>query len=80
MSLDQLLPGQSARIINISGIGNIRRRLLEMGIHSGDLVKMIKAAPLRDPLQISLPAGHLSIRRREAALISIEILSDKSCE
>jgi len=80
MSLDQLLPGQSARIVNISGIGSVRRRLLEMGIHSGDMVKMIKSAPLRDPLHISLPAGHISIRRREAALISVEVMPDKPCE
>jgi Fe2+ transport system protein FeoA len=33
---------------------------------------MVKAAPLKDPLEISLGNGHLSLRRREAALIDIE--------
>jgi Fe2+ transport system protein FeoA len=76
MSLDQLLPGQTARIIDIAGVGPVRRRLFEIGLRAGDQVKMIKSAPFYDPLHISLPGGHISIRRREAALISVEILPE----
>ena len=75
MSLNDLKPGQSGKVISVSGQGAIRRRLLDLGIRSGETIKMIKAAPLRDPLEISLGNGHISIRRSEAALIEIKVVS-----
>ncbi len=76
MSLDQLKPGEMGKVIAVAGVGAVRRRLLDMGIRKGETIKMIKAAPLRDPLQISLAGGHISIRRSEASLIQVEIESD----
>ena len=76
MSLDQLKPGEMGRVISVAGAGAIRRRLLDMGIRKGETIKMIKTAPLRDPLQISLTGGHISIRRSEASLIQVEIESE----
>jgi ferrous iron transport protein A len=75
MSLNELKPGRTGKIITVGGFGATRRRLLEMGIRPGAMVKMIKSAPLLDPLEISLGNGHISIRRSEAALISIDALS-----
>ena len=74
MTLNELKSGQSGRVTRVTGSGKVRRRLLDMGIHSGEKIKMIKAAPLKDPLEISLGNGHLAINRREAALINIEML------
>ncbi|SYZ74363.1 FeoA family protein [Candidatus Zixiibacteriota bacterium] len=76
MSLDQLKPGQAGRVLDIAGVGELRRRLLDLGLRRGEIVTMIKAAPLRDPLQVSLGYGHISIRRSEASLISVEVLLD----
>jgi Fe2+ transport system protein FeoA len=75
MSLSELKPGLTCKIVMVGGYGATRRRLLEMGIRSGATVKMIKSAPLLDPLEISLGNGHISIRRSEAALISVDVLS-----
>jgi len=75
ITLNELKPGRSGRILAVGGYGTIRRRLFEMGIRSGATVKMIKSAPLLDPLEISLGNGHISIRRAEAALISVDILT-----
>ncbi|PKK82536.1 MAG: ferrous iron transport protein A [candidate division Zixibacteria bacterium HGW-Zixibacteria-1] len=75
MSLNDLKPGQSGEVVRITGGGAIRRRLLDLGIRAGETIKMVKAAPLRDPLEISLGNGHISIRRAEAALIEIKVMS-----
>ena len=75
MNLNDLKPGQKAKVLMVAGNGPIRRRLLDMGIRAGEKIKMIKSAPLRDPIEISLGNGHISIRRREAVLIVVEILS-----
>lgn len=74
-SLNDMKPGQTGTILGIAGRGPVRRRLLDLGIRAGEMIKMIKAAPLKDPLEISLHNGHLSIRRSEAALIAVEIES-----
>ena len=75
ISLNELRPGHTGIITAVGGRGRTRRRLLEMGVRSGVMVKMIKSAPLMDPLEISLGNGHISIRRAEAAFISIDVLS-----
>lgn len=74
-TLDNLRPGQLGKISKVAGRRQSRHRLLEMGIRMGETVKMIKSAPLMDPLEISLGNGHFSIGRAEAALISVEVLS-----
>jgi ferrous iron transport protein B len=80
MRLDQLKSGQQGKIVGVSGTGDVQRRLLEMGIHKGEIITMIKSAPLKDPLQISLGNGHIGIGRQEAALIKIELLLDSTGE
>jgi Fe2+ transport system protein FeoA len=74
MSLDQLEPGQVGKILGVTGAGAIKRRLLDLGFRRGEVVTMIKSAPLKDPLQISIGNGHISIRRKEASLVTVEVL------
>jgi DtxR family Mn-dependent transcriptional regulator len=73
VSLSDLKPGQTATVVGIVGCGHHRRRLMDLGVRRGEKVKMIKFAPLNDPIEISLGNGHLSIRRSEASLIKVEI-------
>jgi Fe2+ transport system protein FeoA len=75
MYLNDLKPGQRGKVAEIIGPRSIRRRLLDMGIRSGETVALIKSAPFKDPLEISIGNGHLSIRRSEAALIRVEVLN-----
>jgi Fe2+ transport system protein FeoA len=76
LTLEDVKSGQAVRVVRVGGDGPIRRRLLDMGIRAGEIIKMVKSAPLKDPLEISLNNGHMSIRRSEAALISVEILPE----
>jgi Fe2+ transport system protein FeoA len=75
MTLIELKSGQTGKVTKVAGAGPIRRRLIEMGIHAGEKIKMIKSAPLKDPLEISTGNGHISIRRSEAVLINIRLIS-----
>jgi len=75
MTLDELKPGQSGRITTIGVVGPLRRRLMDMGVLVGEEVKVIKVAPLGDPLEVALKSYRLSLRRQEAQGIAVEILS-----
>ena len=75
MTLDELKPGQSGRITAIGVVGPLRRRLMDMGVLVGEEVKVIKVAPMGDPLEVALKSYRLSLRRSEAQGLDVEILS-----
>ena len=72
-SLDTLSPGESGVVVKIAAISpRVRQRLLEMGLTKGTSVKVIRLAPLGDPLEISIRGYRLSLRRDEAESIILE--------
>lgn len=71
-SLKDLRPGQTATVRAVSGEGELRRRLLEMGFVSGTPVRVVCRAPLGDPLEVALHGYHLSIRRHDAETILVD--------
>lgn len=74
--LSDLRPGQKGKVISFNGNGPIRRRLMDLGIRCGQIIEMVRLAPLNDPLEINLNGGHITIRRSEAALVNVEVLGD----
>src|SRR5438128_2007850 len=70
-SLDILPIGATARVTGVSGSGAVARRLLEMGVVPGAPVRIIKAAPLGDPIEVRVRGYHLALRRTEAQTISV---------
>lgn len=71
-SLAEIPLGSSARIVSVDGPRAFRRRLLEMGLVPGVDVRVVTIAPLGDPLRIEVRGGQWSIRRAEAAEITVE--------
>lgn len=71
LTLDALAPGQSARIRSIDGPAEVRRRLLEMGLTPGIMIRMVRFAPLGDPMDVEVRGYHLSLRRQEARQVTL---------
>jgi ferrous iron transport protein A len=76
LSLDRMRVGATARVLAVRGEGAVARRLMEMGVVPGAPVRVIKAAPLGDPLEIRVRNYHLALRRSEAQTISV-VMSDE---
>ncbi|MBP3620775.1 MAG: ferrous iron transport protein A [Lachnospiraceae bacterium] len=72
MTLRDLKPGQSGVVASIGGAGNIRRRVLEMGVTPGTKIDVIKVAPLGDPVEVVLRGYNLSLRKEEAEAITMQ--------
>ncbi len=70
-SLANLPIGAHARVIAVNGTGAIARRLMEMGVVPGAQVRVIKAAPLGDPIEVRVRGYHLALRRAEAQTITV---------
>lgn len=72
MTLRELQPGQTAKVVAINAEGAFKRRIMDMGITTGVSVKLIKVAPLGDPIEVTLRGYQLSLRKDEAASIQVE--------
>ena len=77
LSLDQLQVGQRASVEAVRGNDAIVQRLLEMGLLEGEPIEVIGIAPLGDPIEIRLRDYRLSLRRSEAARISVAVASSQ---
>ncbi|HEO63719.1 MAG TPA: ferrous iron transport protein A [Candidatus Omnitrophica bacterium] len=71
--LSELKPKESGKLKGIYGEGTLHKRLLDMGIIKGTTIEVTKVAPLGDPIDIKVKGYHLSLRKEEAAQISVEI-------
>lgn len=72
MTLKELEPGQEGTVLSVGEKGPVRRRIMDMGVTPGALLKVIKVAPLGDPIEINIRGYELSLRRDEAAQILVE--------
>ena len=71
MTLEQAKVGQSFTILHVRGEGALRRRLLDMGILPGTAVTVTGAAPLGDPLELTLRGYTLTLRRADGGLVEV---------
>ncbi len=73
MNLAKLKPGEKGKITAIGAIGPLRRRLMDMGVLVGEEVKVVKVAPLGDPIEVNIKSYRLSLRKKEAQGIGVEV-------
>jgi len=73
-SLDRVPVGWSARAIRVVGDDPATLRLLEMGLTPGLTLRVVGSAPLGDPIELELRGYRLSVRKREAAHIEVEVM------
>ena len=72
LTLDQLHAGQKARIVRVGRGGAIGRRIVDMGVVRGTPIEIMKVAPLGDPIELKVKGYNLSLRKEEAAAITVE--------
>lgn len=73
MTLKDLKIGHYAEVIAVGGEGNLRQHFLDMGVIPGTVVKMIKRAPMGDPLEILVQGYSLTLRGAEADKIEVSL-------
>ena len=70
-TLKDLSVGQEGKITKIGTSGALKQRFMDMGITKGTVAKIIKIAPLGDPIEIEIRGYNLSIRKADAEKIQI---------
>ena len=71
-TLRKLEPGQSALITKVGGDGALRQHFLDMGLIPGTKVKVIKFAPMGDPMEVKVRGYGLTLRLDDAAKIEVD--------
>jgi len=75
MTLDQLRLGQRATVtaccFDSSRSCAAAQRLSEMGLVPGAAVRLVRRAPLGDPLEIEVGRFHLALRRADARAVTV---------
>jgi ferrous iron transport protein A len=71
LTLKDIKPGAAVRVAKIGGAGPMKRRIMEMGITKGVEVFVRKAAPLGDPVEVTVRGYELSLRKADAELIEV---------
>ncbi|MBN2752101.1 MAG: ferrous iron transport protein A [Rhodospirillaceae bacterium] len=77
-SLNDLYPGEMCRVMEITGEGPVRRRLLDMGVVPHQTITVVRDAPLRDPIEIQVGETFMMLRRREAERVVVTRLTKGS--
>lgn len=72
VSLHELKVGQRGIIVRVGGKGPVRRRMMDMGLVTGAEVKVVRVAPLGDPVEFEVKGYSLSLRKSEARNIIVE--------
>jgi ferrous iron transport protein A len=78
MNLTALDPGGEARIVAVHETGPIGRRLLDLGLLPRTPIKMVRRAPLGDPVLYELRGYRLCLRSVDAACVEIEPMPDEA--
>lgn len=71
MKLNELSVGKTGIIKTVGGEGSLRLRLLDMGLIPGTKVTLRKAAPMGDPIGITVRGYELTLRKEDAANIEL---------
>lgn len=64
--------GDTVRVVRLDGTGAVKRRIMDMGITKGTEVYVRKAAPLGDPIEVTVRGYELSLRKADAEMIVVE--------
>lgn len=69
--LDELVPGESAIIVEIIGDDTLASRLMEMGLIEEEPISMIGSAPMGDPTEFAVRGYRISLRKNESTRVIV---------
>ena len=71
MTLADLPFGTPARVVHLGVCGELEAELMELGIVPGTTVRVVRAAPFGDPLEVDVAGARLALRRAVAGLVEV---------
>ena len=73
VNLRQMQVGQQGKIAAVDALGEMNRRIRDMGLIPGTTVSIVGRAPLKDPVALRLSGVTISLRNSEADFIKVDL-------
>ena len=73
VNLRQMQVGQQGKIAAVEALGEMNRRIRDMGLIPGTTVSIVGRAPLKDPVALRLSGVTISLRNSEADFIKVAL-------
>ncbi len=70
-TLNEIKCGSTVTVSKVGGAGAVKRRIMDMGITKGVEIYVRKAAPLGDPIEVTVRGYELSLRKADAAMVAV---------
>ena len=71
-TLKDIRIGETVRVTKVGGEGALKRRIMDMGITKGVSIKVMKVAPLGDPVEITVRGYELTLRKADCEKIEVQ--------
>ena len=78
MTLKNLKIGSNGMITKVGGEGELRQHFLDMGVIPGVEVKVVKYAPMGDPMELQIHGYQLTLRLEDADRIEVIPVAEQS--
>ncbi|MEI7787414.1 MAG: FeoA family protein [Chlorobiaceae bacterium] len=76
MRLSELKVGDKAEVTAVKAESAVRRRIMDMGLIKGTRFKVLRVAPLGDPMEIVFKGLYLAMRKNEADGVMVRKVGD----
>lgn len=75
-TMDKLEVGQSATVVKINTLGDMRRRFIDLGLIEGTTINCTGKSPAGDPKAFLIKGAVIAIRKEDSKTITIKILEN----
>lgn len=72
-ALSDLKARNKGKVRQVTGQGQLKKKLLDMGVLPGSEFEVLRVAPLGDPFEIRIKGYNLSLRKEEASQVNVEV-------
>ncbi|HHT51542.1 MAG TPA: ferrous iron transport protein A [Eubacteriaceae bacterium] len=72
ISLNKLAIGSSGLVKQLTAQGNIRRRLLDLGITKDTIIESLRKSPKGDPIAFQIRSAVIALRSEESSKILVQ--------
>ena len=73
VNLRQMYVGQKGKIATVEALGEMNRRIRDMGLIPGASIAVVGRAPLKDPVALRISGVTISLRNSEADYIMVDL-------
>ncbi|MGC1122725.1 MAG: FeoA family protein [Candidatus Methanofastidiosia archaeon] len=74
-TLDNLRPGQKAKVVEVHGGWGLRQKLCGLGILPGQVVTMANSSLWRGPVMVQVGSNEVALGRGVAAKVMVEVIT-----